>query len=73
MNRTERENALHSPNSNVVRLRPYQRKAARRRRRAWLAALFGVELDSAPKPKPAAADSPADLVQFRSHLGAARR
>lgn len=55
----------------VVQLVTYQRKAARHRRRAWLAALFRFEFGR-PRPKPTPAISSGELVHFRRHLRAAR-
>jgi hypothetical protein len=66
-----RENAPAIPGGNIVRLRPYQCKAARQRRWAWWAALLFY-----PGPQNTAraqhAVGTGEVVKFRRQAGAAR-
>jgi hypothetical protein len=66
-------NARQGPDDTIIELRPYQKKIARQRRRAWWAAvLFGFPLDHTARAKPAAVTGAGELVRFRSGVRAAR-
>jgi hypothetical protein len=65
--------APEDPGSKVIELRPYQKKLARQRRRAWWAGVvFGFPLARTAATKPAAETGAGELLRFRNGARAAR-